>query len=465
MPDNSSQPNSPKARDAASVIHPLTNLKAHLEKGAVVMEEGDGVWITDSHGKKYIEGMSGLWCLSLGYGQKRLVEAATDQMRKLPYYHLTNHKSHHPVIDLAEKLLEMAPVPMSKIWFANSGSEGNDSAARIVWYYWHAEGKPEKRKIIAHQRAYHGNTIAAASLSGMHYNHASFGLPLDGFLHVTPPHHYRYANPGEGEEAFATRLADELDALIVSEGPETVGAFFTEPIMGSGGVIVPPATYYDKIQAVLEKHDILLVADEVITAFGRTGNMFGTTTMGLKPDMLICAKGLSSAYIPISALMVNARVFDVISAESDRIGVFGLTFTYSGHPVSAAVAREALRIYEDDNIVDHVRAMEPHFLGGLHKLADHPLVGEVRGKGLLAGIELVHDKSTGEAFDPAFQVGSYCAERAEEHGLILRAIGDTISFCPPLIINQSEIEELILRFQLALDDTLAMVRQQSWFSG
>jgi len=299
----------------------------------------------------------------------------------------------------------------------------------------------------------------------MHYNHASFDLPLDGLLHVKPPHHYRYANPGEGEEAFATRLADELDALIVSEGPETVGAFFTEPIMGSGGVIVPPATYYDKIQAVLEKHDILLVADEVITAFGRTGNMFGTTTMGLKPDMLICAKGLSSAYIPISALMVNARVFDVISAESDRIGVFGLTFTYSGHPVSAAVAREALRIYEDDNIVDHVRAMEPHFLGGLHKLADHPLVGEVRGKGLLAGIELVHDKSTGEAFDPAFQVGSYCAERAEEHGLILRAIGDTISFCPPLIINQSEIEELILRFQLALDDTLAMVRQQSWFSG
>ena len=465
MPDNPSQPNSPKARDAASVIHPLTNLKAHLEKGAVVMEEGDGVWITDSHGKKYIEGMSGLWCLSLGYGQKRLVEAAADQMRKLPYYHLTNHKSHHPVIDLAEKLLEMAPVPMSKIWFANSGSEGNDSAARIVWYYWHAEGKPEKRKIIAHQRAYHGNTIAAASLSGMHYNHASFGLPLDGFLHVTPPHHYRYANPGEGEEAFATRLADELDALIVSEGPETVGAFFTEPIMGSGGVIVPPATYYDKIQAVLEKHDILLVADEVITAFGRTGNMFGTTTMGLKPDMLICAKGLSSAYIPISALMVNARVFDVISAESDRIGVFGLTFTYSGHPVSAAVAREALRIYEDDNIVDHVRAMEPHFLGGLRKLADHPLVGEVRGKGLLAGIELVHDESTGEAFDPAFQVGSYCAERAEEHGPILRAIGDTISFCPPLIINQSEIEELILRFQLALDNTLAMVRQQSWFSG
>lgn len=464
MTDNLSHPNSPEARDSASVIHPLTNLKTHLEKGALVIEEGDGVWVTDSHGKKYIEGMSGLWCLSLGYGQERLVQAATDQMRRLPYYHLTNHKSHHPVIDLAEKLLDMAPVPMSKIWFANSGSEGNDSAARIVWYYWHAMGLPEKRKIIAHQRAYHGNTIAAASLSGMHYNHASFGLPLDGFLHVTPPHHYRYAEPGETEDAFASRLADELEALIVAEGPETVGAFFTEPVMGSGGVIVPPPGYYEKVQAVLDRHDILLVADEVITGFGRTGDMFGTTTMDLRPDMLVCAKGLSSAYIPISALMVNARVFDVISEESNRVGVFGLSFTYSGHPVSAAVAREALRIYEDENIVDHVRSMTPHFLGGLNRLLDHPLVGEVRGKGLLAGVELVRDKDTHEGFDPTFQVGPYCADRAESHGVILRAIGDTISFCPPLIIDKPEIEELIRRFRSALDDTLAMVQDRGWIS-
>lgn len=464
MSSNPSHPNSPEARDSASLIHPLTNLKAHLEKGALVIEEGDGVWVTDIHGNRYIEGMSGLWCLSLGYGQNRLVEAAADQMRRLPYYHLTNHKSHQPVIDLAEKLLDIAPVPMSKIWFANSGSEGNDSAARIVWYYWHAMGMPDKRKIIAHQRAYHGNTIASASLSGMYYNHASFGLPLDGFLHVTPPHHYRYAEPGESETAFASRLADELDELILSEGPETVGAFFAEPIMGSGGVIVPPPNYYEEVQAVLDKHDVLMVADEVITAFGRTGNMFGTTTMGLRPDMLVCAKGLSSAYIPISALMVNARVFDVISAESDRVGVFGLSFTYSGHPVSAAVAREALRIYEDDNIIDHVRAMEPHFLGGLNKLLDHPLVGEVRGKGLLAGVELVKDKTTGEAFEAEHQVGRYCAERAEGHGLIVRAIGDTIAFCPPLIINKPEIEELIRRFRIALDDTLAMLRQQGRFA-
>jgi len=460
MPDDTPRPNSPEARDAASIIHPLTNLKTHLEKGPVVIDEGKGVWVKDIHGKDYIEGMSGLWCISLGYGQDRLVKAAADQMARLPYYHLTNHKSHSPVIDLAEKLLEIAPVPMSKIWFANSGSEGNDSAARIVWYYWHAMGKPEKRKIIAHQRAYHGNTIASASLSGMYYNHASFGLPLDGFLHVTAPHHYRHASPGESVDEFTTRLADELDSLIEAEGPDTVGAFFTEPIMGSGGVVVPPDGYFAKIQAVLNKHDVLLVSDEVITAFGRTGNMFGTTTMGLKPDMIVCAKGLSSAYIPISALMVNARVFDAISEESDRVGVFGLSFTYSGHPVSAAVAREALRIYEEENIVGHVRAMEPHFQGGLREFLDHPLVGEVRGKGLVAGVELVKNKVTGEAFDPKLAVGPFCNARAEEHGLIVRAIGDTISFCPPLIIRKDEIEEMLARLRLALDDTLAMVREK-----
>jgi len=454
----SPRPNSPEGRDVASVIHPLTNLKTHLEKGPVVIEEGDGIWVTDIHGKKYIEGMSGLWCLSLGYGQERLVTAAAEQMARLPYYHLTNHKSHSPVIELAEKLLEIAPVAMSKIWFANSGSEGNDSAARIAWYYWAALGQPGRRKFIAHRQAYHGNTIAAASLSGMHYNHASFGLPLDGFLHITPPHHYRFAEPGESEEDFATRLADELDTLIQAEGPETVAAFFTEPVMGSGGVIVPPPTYYEKVQAVLAKYDILLVADEVITGFGRTGNMFGTTTMGLRPDMLVCAKGLSSAYIPISALMVNARVFDAIAEESDRVGVFGLSFTYSGHPVAAAVAREALAIYEDEDIVGHVRAMTPHFQGGLRALLDHPLVGEVRGEGLVAGVELVRDKATHAPFDAGLGIGPFCNQRAEEHGLIVRAIGDTISFCPPLIIRRDEIEEMIARFRLALDDTWEKVR-------
>jgi 4-aminobutyrate--pyruvate transaminase len=454
------RPNSPEARDAASVVHPLTNLKAHLERGPVIIDEGHGVWVRDIHGKEYIEGMAGLWCLSLGYGQERLVAAATEQMRRLPYYHLTNHKSHSPVIELAGKLLDIAPVPMSKIWFANSGSEGNDSAARIAWYYWAALGQPQRRKIIAHRQAYHGNTIASASLSGMFYNHASFGLPLDGFLHVTPPHHYRFAEPGESEADFATRLADELDALIRAEGPETVAAFFTEPVLGSGGVIVPPPTYFEKVQAVLGKYVILLVADEVITGFCRTGNMFGSTTMGLEPDMLVCAKGLSSAYLPISALMLNARVFDAIAAESDRVGVFGLSFTYSGHPVSAAVAREAIAIYEEQDIVGHVRRVGPRLQSGLRKLRDHPLVGEVRGLGLVAGVELVANKDTHEPFDKALAVGPFCNGRAEEHGLIVRAIGDTISFCPPLVIDETEIDQLLARFALALSDTAAMLAER-----
>ena len=456
MTEQANQPNSYEARDAATVVHPLTNLKEHLEKGPVIISEGDGIWVTDIHGKKYIEGMSGLWCLSLGYGQERLVAAATKQLQKLPYYHLTNHKSHQPIIELAEKLLKIAPVPMSRVWFSNSGSEGNDSAARIVWYYWNSKRQPKRRKMISHLRAYHGNTIASASLSGMHYNHASFGLPLDGFLHIKPPHYYRYCQENENEDMFTSRLADELEAMILQEGPDTIAAFFAEPIMGAGGVIVPPETYYEKIQAVLKKYDILLVADEVITAFGRTGNMFGTTTMKLVPDMIVCAKGLSSAYLPISALMINDRVFNEMAKESNEIGVFGLTFTYSGHPVSAKVASETLNIYEEENIIEHVRQMEPFFLNGLRELTSHPLVGEVRGKGLLAGVELVANKRTKEAFHPKLGVGKYCAERAEFHGLIIRAIGDTISFCPPLIIEKDEIALMISRFKKALDDTLVM---------
>ena len=459
MATQKNHPNSYEARDSASIVHPLTNLKTHLETGGVIIKEGDGIWVTDIDGKKYIEGMSGLWCLSLGYGQQRLVNAATEQMQQLPYYHLTNHKSHTPAIELAEKLLQIAPVPMSKIWFSNSGSEGNDSAARIAWYYWHSMKQPKRRKMISHLRAYHGNTIAAASLSGMHYNHASFGLPLDGFLHITPPHYYRFALENESEDDFTSRLASELETLINSEGADTIAAFFTEPIMGSGGVIVPPDSYYGKIQTILKKYDILLVADEVITAFGRTGNMFGTTTMNLQPDMIVCAKGLSSAYLPISALMINERVFAAIAEQSDEIGVFGLTFTYSGHPVSARVASETLRIYEEDKIVEHVQALEPFFLGSLKALLSHPLVGEVRGRGLLAGVELVADKDSKKAFDANQQVGKYCVKRAEFHGLILRAIGDTISFCPPLIITESEVVLLMARFKQALDDTLEMVQK------
>jgi 4-aminobutyrate---pyruvate transaminase len=454
------RPNSLEARDVQSVIHGLTDLQRHQERGPMVIDRGRGVWVTDIDGKDYIEAMSGLWCISLGYGQERLVEAAAAQMRKLPYYHLTNHKGHAPVIELAEKLLEIAPVTMARVWFANSGSEAMDCAARIAWYYWNAIGKPERKKFIAHRHAYHGNTIASASLTGAAYAHERFNLPLPGFLHVATPYHYRFAQTGESEDAFVDRLIGELETLIDREGADTIAAFVSEPVIAAGGVVVPPAGYFAKLQAVLRRHGILLICDEVVTGFARTGEMFGATTMGIEPDLLVCAKGLSSAYIPISAVMVNRTIFEAMARQSGELGVFGLTLTYSGHPVAAAVAREALRIYEEQEMPARVRALEPQFLGGLRALRDHPLVGDVRGRGLLAGVELVADKATHAPFEKAQGVGPLCAQLCEERGLILRAIGDTLALCPPLVISEAEIDEILLRLRDALDATAERVMRK-----
>ncbi|MEY3668804.1 MAG: hypothetical protein RL258_199 [Pseudomonadota bacterium] len=428
-----------QSRDAKAVVHGLTNLSLHAKRGASVIQSGKGVWVRDIHGRDYLEAMSGLWCIALGYGNERLADVAYRQMKELAYYPLTNHKSHPPVIALAEKLLSIAPVPMSRIWFSSTGSEANDCAARLSWYFWNAVGKPEKRKFIAHKLAYHGNTIAAASLSGVSYAHDRFNLPLPGFLHVTTPHFTRNAQPGESEEAFSDRLIADIERLIETEGAQTIAAFFVEPVMGAGGIVVPPARYYAELQALLKRHDILLVCDEVVTAFGRTGNMFGSTTMHLAPDLLICAKALSSAYIPISALMIGPRVYEAIERQSGELGLFGLTMTYSGHPVASAVALETLKIYEEEKIVEHVRAVSVPFLAGLRALqGQQPLVKEVRGIGLLAGVELMPGH------------GKECARIAEEEGLIVRAIGDTIAFCPPLIISEQEVQELLTRFTKAL---------------
>ncbi len=428
-----------QARDAKAVIHGLTDLSLHAKRGASVIQSGKGVWVRDIEGREYIEAMSGLWCIALGYGNERLANVAHKQMLELAYYPLTNHKSHPPVIALAEKLLSMAPAPMSRIWFASTGSEANDCAARLSWYFWNAVGQPEKKKFISHKLAYHGNTIAAASLSGVSYAHNKFNLPLPGFMHVTTPHFTRNGIEGETEEAFSDRLINDIERLIYAEGANTIAAFFVEPVMAAGGIVVPPARYYEQLQLLLKKHDILLVCDEVVTAFGRTGEMFGSTTMKLQPDLLICAKALSSAYIPISALMIGPRVYEAIERQSGELGMFGLTMTYSGHPVASAVALETLKIYEELNIVEHVRTVGPSLLNGLKKLQGHPLVKEIRGIGLLAGVELL----------PKY--GRECARIAESEGLIVRAIGDTIAFCPPLIISEAEIEELLLRFHKTLE--------------
>jgi 4-aminobutyrate--pyruvate transaminase len=427
------------ARDAQAVVHGLTNLALHAQRGASVIESGHGVWVRDVQGREYIEAMSGLWCIALGYGNERLADVAQRQMKQLAYYPLTHHKSHPPVIALAEKLLSIAPAPMSRIWFASTGSEANDCAARLSWYYWNALGQPQRRQFISHKLAYHGNTIASASLSGVSYAHDRFNLPLPGFHHVTTPHFTRHARAGESEEAFSDRLVTDIEQLILAQGPDTIAAFFVEPVMGAGGIVVPPARYYERLQALLKQHGILLVCDEVVTAFGRTGEMFGSTTMKLQPDMLVCAKALSSAYIPISALMIGPQVYQAIERQSAELGLFGLTMTYSGHPVASAVALETLKIYEEERIVEHVRDLAPAFLGGLHALSGHPQVKEVRGIGLLAGVEL----QAGQGRD--------CARLAEEEGLIVRAIGDTIAFCPPLVISAGEVAELHQRFKRALD--------------
>ncbi len=445
--------NSAASRDIAYVLHPYTNLEKHKEAGPHIVTKGEGVWIYDESGKAYIEGMAGLWCTSLGFGEQRLIDAATKQMQDLPFYHVFAAKSHNPAIDLAEKLIGMAPVPMSKVFFANSGSEANDTAIKMIWYYNNALGRPEKKKIISRIKGYHGVTVAAASLTGLPANHRDFDLPIAGILHTECPHYYRYAEPGETEQDFSSRLAKSLERMIEDEGPETIAAFFAEPVMGAGGVIVPPAGYFEKIQPILKKHDILFVADEVICGFGRTGNMFATETYSLEPDIITVAKALSSAYLPISGLLINEKVSDVLYKNSGKIGTFGHGFTYSAHPVSAAVALETLKIYEERNIVGHVRSVMPRFLDGLRQFADHPLVGEVRAVGLVAGVELVQDKATKASFDPADGVGPYFAARAQEHGLIVRAVpGDTITLCPPLIISDGEIDELLTRFGKALDD-------------
>jgi len=452
--------NSASARDIAYHLHPYTNAVKHEAEGPLVLTEGKGVYVYDENGKAYIEGMAGLWCASLGFGEERLVEAATRQLRKLPYYHNFTHKAANVAIDLAEKLIEIAPVPMSKVFFTNSGSEANDTVVKMVWYYNNAIGRPQKKKIISRLKGYHGVTVAAASLTGLPTNHIDFDLPIANILHTDCPHHYRFGQEGESEEDFASRMAANLEKLILDEGPDTVAAFIAEPVQGAGGVIVPPATYFEKVQAVLKKYDILFIADEVITGFGRTGNMFGTETFRLQPDIMTVAKQLSSAYLPIAAVLINDKIYQAIRDNSGRIGTFGHGFTYSGHPVSAAVALETLKIYEERDILSHVRALAPVFQTGLRRFADHPLVGEVRGIGLVGAIELVKDKATKEPFDPKQGVAMKTVSFAQEHGVILRAILDSVAFCPPLIATEAEIAEMFDRFGRALDNAAAWVQER-----
>jgi 4-aminobutyrate--pyruvate transaminase len=445
-------------RDVETVLHPYVNLARFRETGPMIIERGQGVHVYDTEGNAYIEGMAGLWCTALGYGNEELVEAAAAQMRKLSFAHLFTGKSHDPAIELAEKLKEIAPVPISKTFFCNSGSEANDTQVKLVWYLNNALGQPNKKKIISRIKGYHGVTIVAASLTGLPANHRDFDLPLPGFLHTSCPHHYRFAQAGESEEDFATRLAAELDEMIVKEGPDTVAAFIAEPVMGAGGVIVPPKTYFEKIMKVCGKHDVFMISDEVICGFGRLGTTFGCEKLGFRPQSISIAKMLSSAYLPIAGVMIQEDMYQALLDESKKIGVFGHGFTYGGHPVSAAVALKALEIYARDRIVENAAERGVQFQARLKKIGEHALVGEARGLGLIGGVELVADKNTKRAFSPQHGVAARAVQFAEAEGLIVRAVlGDVLTLSPPLIINAHEVDELFNRLTRALDKTLDWV--------
>jgi len=444
--------NSPRAKDKAYLLHPNTNARVHEENGPRIIERGSGIYVYDDQGTEYIEALAGLWSVAVGFGEERLVQAATDQMRKLSYYHIFAHKSHVPAIDLADKLINLAPSKLQRVFFANSGSEAIDSIVKLIWYYNNANGRPKKKKIISRLRAFHGGTIASGSLTGLPVSHRDFDLPISNVLHTLCPDYYRDAYEGESEEEFSSRLAGQLEEMIVHEGPETIAAFIGEPLMGAGGVIIPPRTYWDKVQRVCRKYDILIIADEIISGFGRLGKMFGCEVYGIDPDIMVVSKQLTSSYLPLSAVLLSDEIYQCVADNTDKIGTLGHGFTTTGHPVATAVALENIRIIEDRGLVEHAASMAPVLQEGLRGLVDHPIVGDIRGIGLIAGVELVADKNSKQAFDPSGKLGWYFYERAHHHGLIIRCMGDTIGICPPLIIDQEQIDELVRRFALTLDD-------------
>lgn len=447
-------------QDLDSHIHPFTNLERQSEVGSTFIERGDGVHVVDSTGRRYIEAMSGLWSAALGFSEARLVKAATRQMEQLPYYHSFTHKTHAPAVKLAAKLADLAPGNLNHVHFTNSGSEANDTVVKMVWYRNNALGLPQKKTFLARQQGYHGSTIASGSLTGMPNIHRDFDLPAIPVRHLTAPWYYRNALPGESEAAFSQRLADELEAVILEEGAETIAAFIGEPVIAAGGVIPAPEGYWQKVEAICRRHDILIVADEIITAFGRLGHMFGCERYGFQPDIMVLSKQLTSSYQPLAAIVVSDDIHDVLVRNAGKIGSFAHGFTTTGHPVATAVALENLAIIEERGLVAHAGDMGERLAEGLRSFAGHPLVGDIRAVGLMAGVELVADRASGRMFEERGRLGFWMFQKAHEHGLIIRAIYDTIAFCPPLIVSPQEVGTIVSAFGRTLDDAALWVRSQ-----
>ncbi|XP_010525162.1 PREDICTED: gamma-aminobutyrate transaminase POP2, mitochondrial-like [Tarenaya hassleriana] len=456
----SQEKKSPVGYKGHDMLAPFTAGWQTADLDPLVIEKSEGSYVYDNHGKKYLDALAGLWCTALGGNEPRLVAAATAQLDTLPFYHSFWNRTTKPSLDLAKDLLETFTAKnMAKAFFTNSGSEANDTQVKLVWYYNNALGRPEKKKFIARAKSYHGSTLISASLSGLPALHQKFDLPAPFVLHTDCPHYWRHHLPGETEEEFSTRLTKNLEDLIIKEGPETIAAFIAEPVMGAGGVIPPPATYFEKVQAVLKKYDILFIADEVICAFGRLGTMYGCDKYNIKPDLVSLAKALSSAYMPIGAILMSPEVADVIYSQSNKLGSFSHGFTYSGHPVACAVAIETLKIYKERNIAEYVNSVAPRFQDGLKAFSSSPVIGEIRGTGLILGTEFVDNKSPNEPFPPEWGVGAYFGAECQKHGMLVRVAGDNIMMSPPLIITPEEIEELIGVYGKALKATEERVKE------
>lgn len=430
-------------------LAPFSDFKQLADKGPRIITRGEGVHLWDSEGNKILDGMAGLWCIAIGYGREELVEAASKQMRELPFYNTFFQTAHPPVLELAKALSEVTPAGMNHVFFTGSGSEGNDTMLRMVRHYWALKGKPGKKVVIARENGYHGSTVAGASLGGMKGMHEQGDLPIPGIVHIAQPYWF-----GEGgdmtPEAFGIWAAEELEKKILEVGEDNVAAFIAEPIQGAGGVIIPPDSYWPKVREILAKYEILFVADEVICGFGRTGEWFGSDYYGNTPDMMTIAKGLTSGYVPMGGLVVRDEIVQVLNEGGD----FNHGFTYSGHPVAAAVALENIRILREEKIVERVREeTAPYLQKRLRELADHLLVGEVRGVGMLGAIELVKDKQTRERYPSDKAVGMICRGHCFENGLIMRAVGDTMIISPPLVISKTEIDELVEKARKCLDLT------------
>ena len=444
--------NSDYSRDVEYHLHSYTHPKTLSDEGPHILTKGDGIHVYDETGKKFIEGMSGLWCASLGFSEKEIINTITDQLNKLPFYHSFAGKTADPAIRLAEHLIKISPVPMSKVFFANSGSEANDTAIKMIWYYNLARGLPEKRKIISRRKGYHGVTLAAASLTGLPYAQNGFSLPLDFVHHTMAPDYFNESLKDEDEVSFSDRLSNELEKLIIKEGPETIAAFFAEPVMGAGGVIIPPEKYFSKIQKVLKKYDILMVADEVICGFGRTGNMWGSETFNIKPDIFTAAKALSSAYLPISAVILSEKVYQPIKDQANELGIFGHGYTYSAHPVCAAAALKTQQLMVERDIIGNVRNQSKLFHDRINKIkSNNWFLNNSRSVGLIGAVEFGYEGS--KKFDVKEKIAAKCAKIIQENGVILRALpGDIIGFCPPLIINQSQLNEMFDKIEEAIKD-------------